>query len=639
MSLLRIRAGSLAFGHVALLDGVELAVEPRERLCLIGRNGTGKSTLLSVLCDEQSLDTGELWRRDGLTFAKLAQEVPQSDQATLFEVVAAGLGDHSQLLSDYHVASNRLADADEAELAAFGRLQSAIEEAGAWEGSQKIDATLTRLNLDGAARLSECSGGVRRRAMLGQAMVSEPDLLLLDEPTNHLDIETIDALEEAITGFPGSVLFITHDRTFIDNLATRIIELDRGQLNSYPGSYQSYLKRKTAELAAEAEQAKKFDKNLAQEEVWIRQGIKARRTRNEGRVRRLEGLRRERAARRERQGQVNLQLESGERSGKLVLEAEQVSFGYPGEPDVIHNFSTTIMRGDRVGIIGRNGSGKSTLLKLLLGDLTPSQGSVQQGTQLKIAYFDQERAQLDPEISVWESLDSGSDQIEINGKSRHVISYLGDFLFPPARVRSPVKSLSGGERNRLLLAKLFTKPANLLVLDEPTNDLDVETLELLEELLSDYQGTLLLVSHDRSFLDRSVTSTLAVGDDGRVGEYVGGYSDWLRQRPVVNPTKPAAPGAANPQPKTPSKGTPPKGTPPKQPPKTRQLNNKERRELEALPEKIEQLETRQATLAEQTQDPKFYESAESDVAAVMRELAAIDTELTAAYARWESLDD
>ena len=364
MSLLRIRAGSLAFGHVALLDGVELAVEPRERLCLIGRNGTGKSTLLSVLCDEQSLDTGELWRRDGLTFAKLAQEVPQSDQATLFEVVAAGLGDHSQLLSDYHAASNRLADADEAELAAFGRLQSAIEEAGAWEGSQKIDAALTRLNLDGAARLSECSGGVRRRAMLGQAMVSKPDLLLLDEPTNHLDIETIDALEEAIMGFPGSVLFITHDRTFIDNLATRIIELDRGQLNSYPGSYQSYLKRKTAELAAEAEQAKKFDKNLAQEEVWIRQGIKARRTRNEGRVRRLEGLRRERAARRERQGQVNLQLESGERSGKLVLEAEQVSFGYPGEPDVIHNFSTTIMRGDRVGIIGRNGSGKSTLCLL-----------------------------------------------------------------------------------------------------------------------------------------------------------------------------------------------------------------------------------------------------------------------------------
>ena len=632
MSLLRVRAGSLAFGHVALLDEVELTIEPRERLCLIGRNGTGKSTLLSVLTGEQSLDTGELWRRDGLRFTMLAQEVPQSDQATLFEVVAAGLGDHSKLLSDYHAASTQLADADDAALAAFGRLQTAIEEAGAWEGSQRVDATLTRLNLDGEARLSQCSGGVRRRAMLGQAMVSEPDLLLLDEPTNHLDIETIDALEEAILGFPGTLLFITHDRTFIDNLATRIIELDRGKLASYPGSYRSYLKRKTAELDAEADQARKFDKNLAQEEVWIRQGIKARRTRNEGRVRRLEGLRRERADRRSRQGQVNLQLASGERSGKLVLEAEDVSFGYASEP-VITKFSTSIMRGDRVGIIGRNGSGKSTLLRLLLGDLEPSTGTVRQGTQLNIAYFDQERAQLDPEISVWESLDSGSDQVEINGKSRHVISYLGDFLFPPARVRSPVKSLSGGERNRLLLAKLFTKPANLLVLDEPTNDLDVETLELLEELLSDYAGTLLLVSHDRSFLDRSVTSTLVVGGDGGVTEFVGGYTDWLRQRPAPVATASTSPAATT-KAKTPATET----APPTTAPQTQKLSYKERRELEALPEKIEQLEARQAALALQTQDPQFYESAQEEVDTVMRELADIDRELSTAYERWAALD-
>ena len=630
MSLLRVRNASLAFGHVALLDQVDLTIEPRERLCLIGRNGTGKSTLLSVLSGEQNLDSGEVWRRDGLVYAKLAQEVPPSDQATLFEIVAAGLGDHSQLLADYHHASSQLADADEAALAAFGRLQTAIEEAGAWEGSQRVEATLTRLNLDGEARLAQCSGGVRRRAMLGQAMVSEPDLLLLDEPTNHLDIATIDALEDAIMGFPGSVLFITHDRTFIDNLATRIVELDRGRLNSYPGSYKSYLKRKATELEVEADQARKFDKHLAQEEVWIRQGIKARRTRNEGRVRHLESLRRERAARRERQGSVNMQLASGERSGKLVLEAENVTFGYAEEP-VISQLSTRIMRGDRVGIIGRNGSGKSTLLRLLLGEVNPTTGTLKRGTSLTIAYFDQERAQLDPQASVWESLDNGSDQVEINGKSRHVISYLGDFLFPPARVRSPVKSLSGGERNRLLLAKLFMQPANLLVLDEPTNDLDVETLELLEELLSDYAGTLLLVSHDRSFLDRSVTSTLVVGDDGRVAEFVGGYSDWLRQRPT-EPTNNPLPTSE----KTTAQDAPKQAA--KSASGTRPLSYKERRELDALPAKIEALEAQQSTLAEQSQQPEFYNRPQEEIARVMRELAALDTELSAAYDRWAVLD-
>ncbi|MCZ6643555.1 MAG: ATP-binding cassette domain-containing protein, partial [Gammaproteobacteria bacterium] len=529
MSLIRVQSGCLAFGHVPLLDQVELDISVSERVCLVGRNGTGKSTLLNVLTGEQILDSGQLWKAEVLKISKLAQEVPDAMDATLFEVVSAGLGDHSELLARYHNESLRLTDGGEAALLAFSRLQAEVEHAGAWEGSERIDATLSRLALPPDVKMSTCSGGVRRRAMLGQALVSDPDLLLLDEPTNHLDIDAINALEEALLGFKGAVVFITHDRTFIDRLATRIIELDRGVLRSFPGSYSEYLKRKNAILETEADLNRKFDQTLAQEETWIRQGIKARRTRNEGRVTRLEAMRKERAERLNRQGKVKMSVASSDRSGKLVIETERVEFAYDESP-LIKNFSTLILRGDRIGIIGKNGSGKSTLLKLLLGELEPTSGQIRHGTRLEIAYFDQERQQLDPERSVRDNLADGSDEILIGDKPRHVISYLGDFLFVPARVASPVKTLSGGERNRLLLAKLFAKPANLIVLDEPTNDLDVETLELLEELLCDYEGTLLLVSHDRSFLDRTVTSTLILTGDGTIAEHIGGYTDWERYR-------------------------------------------------------------------------------------------------------------
>jgi ATP-binding cassette subfamily F protein uup len=635
MSLIRIQEGCLAFGHVPLMDHVELNVSNRERLCLIGRNGTGKSTLLNVLAGEQILDSGQVWRSDGCRIAKLAQEVPGTATATLFEIVAEGLGNHSQLLARYHQASQAFADGgdvDKKALEAFGRLQNELETAGAWEGSERVDAVLSRLDLPPDALMSQCSGGVRRRAMLGQALVCQPDLLLLDEPTNHLDIEAIEALEEALLGYQGAVVFISHDRSLIDHLATRIVELDRGELRSFPGSYQAYLKRKAAVLEAQADADRKFDKNLAEEEVWIRQGIKARRTRNEGRVRRLEAMRRERTERRNLQGTAKMSVASEERSGKLVIEAEAVNFAYDGK-SVITDFSSLISRGDRIGIIGRNGSGKSTLLKLLLRTLEPDNGTVRQGTQLNIAYFDQERAQLNDERTVRDNLADGSDQIEVGGKSRHVISYLADFLFPPARSNSPVKTLSGGERNRLLLAKLFAKPANLLVLDEPTNDLDVETLELLEELLSDYQGTLLLVSHDRSFLDQTVTSTLWLDGSGSVQEHIGGYSDWQRYQ-----------AAASLPPKTNSKAvsensaTPQSNSPTTPPQSSRKLNYKEQRELDALPQLIETLEGLQAELQRSIAAPEFYKGTQEQIARTLEELAQTDAELQSAYDRWEEIE-
>ena len=492
-----------------------------------------------------------------------------------------------------------------------------------WDRSHRIEATLSRLNLPADALMSESSGGIRRRAMLGQALVSEPDVLLLDEPTNHLDIDSIAALETALLSFPGAVLFITHDRTFIDDLATRIVELDRGNLTSYPGSYAQYQKQKAAELAAQAQGSRKFDQMLAAEEQWIRQGIKARRTRNEGRVRRLESMRRERKNRLERQGQVKLALDSSSGSGRIVLQAEHASFGYE-RLDIIKDFSTTILRGDRVGVIGPNGSGKSTLLKLLLGELTPSSGEVRHGTQLQIAYFDQERMQLQPERTVRDNVADGTDQIRIGDKTQHVVGYLRDFLFPPERINSPVKALSGGERNRLLLAKLFSKPANLLVLDEPTNDLDVETLELLEELLSSFTGTLLLVSHDRAFLDQTVTSTLVLEGEGRVGEYVGGYSDWKRQT-----NKPAA---AKKEQRSPEK----KAAKPRK--QATRLSYKEERELQTLPELIEKLEATQQALTATTSEPEFYQQDQSSVAATMEALAEVSEELEQAYERWSVLE-
>ncbi len=629
MPLIQMRDACLEFGHVPLLDRAELQVDRRERLCLVGRNGAGKSTLLNVISGEQPLDSGRLWRRDGLRIARLAQEVPDADDLTLFQVVAAGLGDHGELLARYHAASAAVAAGDETALARLGRLQAEAEHAGAWEGSERIDAMLSRLALPPDLKMAAASGGVRRRAMLGQALVSAPDLLLLDEPTNHLDIDAIAALEEALLGFAGAVVFVTHDRAFIDRLATRIVELDRGTLRSYPGSYSQYLARKNDELESEADAQRKFDQALAQEEVWIRQGIKARRTRNEGRVRRLEAMRRERAERRDRQGTARMQLASGERSGQLVVEAQDVAFGYDEDTPLIDGLSVLVTRGDRIGIIGPNGSGKSTLLRLLLGQLEPTRGVVRRGTQLEVAYFDQERAQLDPERSVRDNVAEGSDHVVVGGGTRHVVGYLGDFLFPPARIHSPVKSLSGGERNRLLLAKLFARPANLLVLDEPTNDLDVETLELLEEVVADYDGTLLLVSHDRSFLDHTVTSLLVLSGDGRVEEHVGGYSDWARQRaPLAGDQPPAAAKRSEPPPR-------PSGA---EPAKPRRLGYKEQRELEALPDLIESLEGALAELQARMADPAFYRREPAEISAAKDALTDLESRLAQAYERWEALE-
>jgi ATP-binding cassette subfamily F protein uup len=625
--LLQLQKANLAFGHVDLLSDVDLVVNANEKVCLIGRNGTGKSSLLNTIIGEQPLDSGNIWLEDGIKIAKLAQEVPDGDDQTLYETVTSGLGNLSKLLADFHHVSQNVAD--DADLKKLEQLQEGIEQLDGWDVSARVDAVLSRLDLPADALMSQCSGGIRRRAMLGQALVSEPDLLILDEPTNHLDIASISALEEAIRGYSGAVIFVTHDRSFIDGIATRIIELDRGSLKSYPGTYAAYQKRKAQELEAEDDANKKFDQHLAEEEVWIRQGIKARRTRNEGRVRRLESLRKERGDRRNLQGRVAMSVDKGGNSGKIVLEFDDISFGFDDQT-IVDQFSTTIMRGDRVGIIGPNGSGKSTLLRLMLGDLQPDTGTIRQGSQLNIAYFDQERMQLDPEKSVRDNLAPGTDQIQIGDRSQHVISYLRDFLFAPERANSPVKSLSGGERNRLLLARLFSKPANLLVLDEPTNDLDVETLELLEELLEAFTGTLLLVSHDRAFLDQTITSSLVLEGNGRVSEYVGGYSDWLRQtkKPTIKtPSKPTTePKQVNEKPVR-SNSTPKKS-----------LSFDERKELKSLPAKIEKLENNQVQLSAKTTAPDFYKQDQSSIEPILEELSLLNTELEAAYARWEHLE-
>lgn len=627
MPLLQLQKANLAFGHVDLLTNVDLVVNVNEKVCLIGRNGTGKSSLLNTIIGEQSLDSGNIWTEDGIKIAKLAQEVPDGDDQTLYETVTSGLGNLSKLLADFHHVSQNIVN--EADLKMLERLQEAIERLDGWDVSARVDSVLSRLDLPADALMSQCSGGIRRRAMLGQALISEPDLLILDEPTNHLDIASISALEDAVRGYSGAVIFVTHDRSFIDGIATRIIELDRGTLKSYPGTYAAYQKRKAQELEAEDDANKKFDQHLAEEEVWIRQGIKARRTRNEGRVRRLESLRKERGERRNLQGRVAMSVDKGGNSGKIVLELDEISFGFD-DHNVINQLSTTVMRGDRVGIIGPNGSGKSTLLRLMLGDLQPSSGTIRQGSQLNIAYFDQERMQLDPEKSVRDNLAPGTDQIQIGDRSQHVISYLRDFLFAPERANSPVKSLSGGERNRLLLARLFSKPANLLVLDEPTNDLDVETLELLEELLESFTGTLLLVSHDRAFLDQTITSSLVIEGGGRVNEYVGGYSDWLRQTKKAAIPPPADAQPAPQQPKT-RPTSPASAT-------NKALTFEERKELKNLPATIERLEGNQSRLSTMTSAPDFYQQNQSSIEPILEELTMVNAELEAAYARWEHLE-
>ncbi|PKM44812.1 MAG: ABC transporter ATP-binding protein [Gammaproteobacteria bacterium HGW-Gammaproteobacteria-1] len=624
MALLSLRGIAVSFGGPPLLDGVDLSIERGERLCLVGRNGSGKSTLMKVLAGEITPDDGEMVRQGALRVARLTQEVPRGLAGSVYDVVAAGLGEAGALLAEYHHVSQQLAlDGSDEWLRKLEQVQHRLEAAGGWELNREVETVLSRLELPAEAEFSALSGGLKRRVLLAQALITRPDLLLLDEPTNHLDIDAIAWLEEFLLGFNGTLLFVTHDRTFLQRLATRIIELDRGRLTSWPGDFATYLRRKQEALDAESGANALFDKRLAEEEVWIRQGIKARRTRNEGRVRALEAMRRERQERRERQGTARLQLNEADRSGKLVVEAEGVSFSYDGKP-VIKDLSTVIMRGDKVGIIGPNGAGKTTLLRLLLGQLAPQQGTVRLGTKLEVAYFDQHRALLDEEMTVLDNVAQGSEQITVNGESRHVISYLQDFLFAPARARTPVKALSGGERNRLLLARLFTQPANVLVMDEPTNDLDMETLELLESLLVDYAGTLLVVSHDRAFLDNVVTSTLVFEGDGRIGDYVGGYEDWLRQRRVEAPAR-AAPAAAaaerreKPKPKA-------------------KMGYKEQRELETLPQRIEALEAEQQALHQAMSAPDFYQRDKAAIAAAQDRLAALEDELAAAYERWEMLE-
>jgi len=625
MALVTLRAIHLAFGGPPLLQGVSFSLDKGERACLIGRNGEGKSTLLKVIAGRLGAEQGGLELRQGARIGYLEQEVPSGTVGSVFDLVAQGLGELYGLVSRYHEASlevNR--DPSPRHLEQLSRIQHALEAADGWRAEQRVETVLSRLGLEADRPFAALSGGLKRRALLGRALACEPDLLLLDEPTNHLDIESIDWLEGFLAGFPGALLFVTHDRRFLGRLATRILELDRGRITDWPGDYANYLRRREERIHAEGKAHERFDKRLAQEEVWIRQGIKARRTRNEGRVRALEAMRREYQGRRSLGGNARIQLQEAERSGRLVIEAEHLDYAWEGRP-VVRDLSTLILRGDKVGILGPNGCGKTTLLNLLLGHLTPDAGTLRQGTRLEIAYFDQQRAQLDEEATVQASVGEGRDHVTVNGQSRHVLSYLQDFLFTPERARQPVKALSGGERNRLLLARLFTRPANLLVLDEPTNDLDIETLELLEDLLLEFQGTLLLVSHDRAFLDNLVTSTLAYEGDGRFGEYVGGYHDWLRQR------RPPAPASTPPQ-------RPAEPRPVCARSEAKRLGFKEQRDLAALPALIEGLETEQAVLQARMGEPDFYRQDAATVGDVRRHLEQIEADLRAAYARWERLE-
>ena len=633
--VLTLKNISLSYGHVALLDRIELAIEPGERLCLVGRNGTGKSSLLKILFGEVHADEGERWLRTGLRVARLEQELPRSTHGSVYDVVADGLGHLGQVIRDYHHAILALEhDHSEQQIARVSDLQHDLEAADGWRFEQRIDAILTKMGLPTDQEVSTLSGGMQRRVLLARALVTDPELLLLDEPTNHLDIEGITWLEDYLTGYSGALVFVTHDRAFLQNMATRILELDRGDLTSWPGDYANYLTRREERLAAEAGQNARFDKKLAQEEVWIRQGIKARRTRNEGRVRALKSLREQRQTRRDVQGKVRLNLETAESSGKVVAEVENISVGYEGKI-LIRDFSTRIMRGDRIGIIGPNGVGKTTLIRTLLGEIKPDSGRVKSGSKLQVAYFDQTRAQLDPEKTVIDNLNQGSDVVTVNGRETHVISYLQNFLFAPDRARSPVKSLSGGERNRLLLARLFTRPANVLVMDEPTNDLDVETLELLEELLCEYDGTLLLVSHDRAFLDSVVTSTIVFEGDGKLGEYVGGYQDWYDYKQQHGSVAQAASKTEKkPTGKT-SNNTAPVKQPVKKPVK---LSYKDQRELDSLPNKIETLESEQQALNDQINDPGFYKQEQQQIDEILSELNGVTNNLEEAYKRWDLLD-
>jgi ABC transport system ATP-binding/permease protein len=631
MPYITLDKASLAFGHVALLDHVEFQLDEGERVGLIGRNGGGKSSLLKVLAGQAHLDDGTLWRQPSARICFVSQEPVLDSDATVFDEVARGLGELHQLITDYHHLSHQLAEPDadyDKLLEEMQPLQTKLEAQNGWAVQARIETAIQRLELDPEALVGSLSGGVRKRVALAQALVAEPEVLILDEPTNHLDFASIEWLEGLLTSFRGSVLLVTHDRRFLDNVATRIVELDRGKLSSFPGNFAAYQKIKERMLADEAVVNAKFDKVLAQEEVWIRQGVKARRTRNEGRVLRLESLRLERAARREKLGKVEMNLDVGDRSGKLVAELSHVSKSF-GTRRVIDDFSCRIQRGDKIGLLGPNGAGKSTLLKIILGEMAPDSGEVKLGTKLSVAYFDQLRAQLDDNATLADTISQGSDFIEIGGAKKHVISYLGDFLFAPERARSPVKSCSGGERNRLLLARLFTRPSNVLVLDEPTNDLDIETLELLEELLMQYDGTLFIVSHDRTFLDNVVTQVIAFEGDGKLMEYVGGYEDWVRVKKfeaarkssVTAPTKPAAKTVEE-KPKTSAK-----------------LSFKEQRELDEMPQRIEVLEREQEEITAALGAGALFRDNPSHAKQLQQRAAEIEAELLQLMARWEALEN
>jgi ATP-binding cassette subfamily F protein uup len=627
--LLTIDNVALAYGHQPLFSNASLRIETGERICLIGRNGTGKSSLLRVIAGESPPDAGTIWRSPGLRVSRLDQDVPAAASGTVFDEVAAGLGELGALVAEYHAAAMRVAHG-EGDLETLGRLQQTLEQRDGWRLEQKVELVVSRLSLPADRPMRELSGGWRRRVLLGRALVSEPDILLLDEPTNHLDIDAIRWLEEYLRSYAGAILFVTHDRAFLSALATRIVELDRGTLTSWPGTYASFLQKKAAALDDEMRELERMDKKLVQEEAWLRRGVKARRTRDEGRVRALMALRAERAARREQEGTVRMALDASESSGRLVFEASGVSKAFDGVA-VVEGFTQRIWRGDRIGLIGPNGSGKTTLLRLLVGELTPDSGEIRTGTRLQVAYFDQQREQLDAEMSVADSVNDGNTTVMLRGQPRHVIGYLADFLFPRDRAMSPVKSLSGGERNRLMLARLFARPANVLILDEPTNDLDLETLELLEELIADFDGTVLVVSHDRAFLDNIVTSTLAFEGRGKITDYVGGWEDYLRQ------SRDQGPGAGGRELRRARDRGPAirKETPAAR----RKLTYKEARELEALPAHIEALETEQARLRHESESPEFYRERADHIAAVLARIEQIATELETALARWMELED
>ncbi|MGL6071353.1 ATP-binding cassette domain-containing protein [Craterilacuibacter sp.] len=632
MALISVEKACLAFGHHALLDHVDFSLEPGEVVGLIGRNGAGKSSLIKSIAGQVRLDDGRINIKGDLAISWVPQEPEFNPEHTVFEAVSEGLGELKAYLTEYHALADALTlpDADfETLMHRMTHIQHEIETRDGWQFDALIATTLSHLELKPDVKISALSGGWKKRVALARALAARPDVLLLDEPTNHLDVSAIEWLEGLLKGFAGSVLLVTHDRRFLDNVATRIIELDRGILRSYPGSFSAYHVKKAEELAIEAEQARLFDKFHAQEEVWIRKGVEARRTRNEGRVRRLEALRIARSQRRERVGQVNFQLDPGERSGKLVAELEHVSKGFTGRT-LISDFTTRILRGDKIGLIGPNGAGKTTLLKLILGELEPDSGDIKRGTKLDIAYFDQFRTQLDEEMSVADVISQGNDFIEVAGHRKHVMSYLEDFLFEPARARSPVKSLSGGERNRLLLARLFTRPANVLVLDEPTNDLDIDTLELLEELITQYSGTVFLVSHDRAFLDNVVTQTIAFEGDGKLEEYPGGYQDWIDARARMAAMKPAEVSAKTPAPAA-SKAERKQNS-------RNKMSFNETRELTLLPDEIAALETEQAELTQKLQDPAVFRDQPQQVKLWQTRIEEIEMLMLDKLARWEELE-